>query len=310
MIELIAATYTPFDSSGRLTPEPIPRLAAHLAASGVDGVFVGGTTGESLSLTVAERMALAEAWVGPARTHGLKLMVHVGASAIADAVTLAAHADGLGVAAISAMAPSYFKPATLADLAASLADIAAAAPATPFYYYDISQLTGVTLRPSALLERHADLIPTLAGVKHSSPDIVEFERCVAAGGGRFRAYWGCDEALTAGLVLGAAGGIGSTYNFAAPRAREVIAAFEAGDMPRAREAQQGLVRLVDVLARHGYLRASKAVMAIKGIDSGTVRLPLQPVGAADVTAIRVDLEAAGFKDVVAAALAGQTRGSS
>jgi N-acetylneuraminate lyase len=306
MIEIIAATYTPFDPAGRLTPEPIPRLAAHLAASGVDGVFVGGTTGESLSLTVAERMALAEAWVGPASTHGLKLMVHVGASAIADAVTLAAHADGLRVAAISAMAPSYFKPATLADLAASLADIAAAAPATPFYYYDISQLTGVTLRPSALLERHADLIPTLAGVKHSSPDIVEFERCVAAAGGRFRAYWGCDEALTAGLVLGAAGGIGSTYNFAAPRAREVIAAFEAGDMPRARAAQLAIVRLVDVLARHGYLRASKAVMAIKGIDSGTVRLPLQPVGAADVAAIRADLEAAGFADVVAPALAAQT----
>ncbi len=301
MIELIAATYTPFDAAGRLMLGVIPGLAAHLAGSGVDGVFIGGTTGESLSLTAAERMALADAWVGPAREHGLKLMVHVGASAIADAVALAAHADSLRVAAISAMAPSYFKPATVADLAASLADIAAAAPATPFYYYDISQLAGVTLRPSTLLERHVDLIPTLAGVKHSSPDIVEFERCVAAGGGRFRAYWGCDEALTAGLVLGAAGGIGSTYNFAASRAREVIAAFEAGDIPHAREAQLAVVRLVDVLARHGYLRASKAVMAMKGLDSGTVRLPLQPVGGQDVTAIRADLEAAGFADVVAPA---------
>ena len=79
----------------------------------------------------AERMALAEAWVAPARTHGLKLMVHVGASAIADAMTLAAHANGLGVAAISAMAPSFFKPATLADLAASLADIAGLVLARP-----------------------------------------------------------------------------------------------------------------------------------------------------------------------------------
>ena len=119
MIELIAATYTPFDAAGRLMLGVIPRLAAHLAASGVDGVFIGGTTGESLSLTVAERISLADAWVGPAREHGLKLMVHVGASAIADAVALAAHADGLGVEAISAMAPSYFKPATVADLAAS-----------------------------------------------------------------------------------------------------------------------------------------------------------------------------------------------
>jgi N-acetylneuraminate lyase len=83
----------------------------------------------------------------------------------------------------------------------------------------------------------------------------------------------------------------------------VIAAIGAGDMPRAREAQLAVVRLVDVLARHGYLRASKAVMAMKGLDSGTVRLPLQPVGMEDVAVIRGDLEAAGFVDVVAPALA-------
>jgi N-acetylneuraminate lyase len=60
-----------------------------------------------------------------------------------------------------------------------------------------------------------------------------------------------------------------------------------------------IVRLVDVLARHGYLRASKAVMAMLGIDSGTVRLPLRPLAAGDQAAIRSDLEAAGFIDILA-----------
>lgn len=297
--QLIAATYTPFDHAGRLMLSAVARQAAHLAAAGVDGVFIGGTTGESLSLTVAERMALADAWLAPAREHGLKLIVHVGSSTLADAAALAAHADKLGVDAISAMAPSFFKPASVADLAACLAEVAAAAPATPFYYYDISQLTGVTHRSSELLERHADAIPTLVGVKYSSPDIVEFERCVAACGGRFRIYWGCDEALTAGLALGATGGIGSTYNFAAALARGVIAATAAGDPARARECQLRIVRLVDVLARHGYLRASKAVMAMLGVDAGTVRLPLRPLAAGDQAAIRGDLEAAGFVDILA-----------
>jgi N-acetylneuraminate lyase len=298
MTQLIAATYSPFDAAGHLMLAAVPRQAAQLAAAGIDGVFIGGTTGESLSLTVAERMALADAWLAPAREHRLQLMVHVGASAVADAAALAAHADGLGVDAISAMAPSYFKPATVADLAASLAVIAAAAPGTPFYYYDISPLTGVTLRSSELLERHAHSIPTLAGVKHSSPDIVDFERCVAVGGGRFRIYWGCDEALVAGLALGAAGGIGSTYNFAASLARGVIEAFEAGDAARAREFQLRTVKLVDVLAAHGYLRASKAVLGMQGVDVGTVRLPLRPLAPDEADAIRSGLVAAGFADLV------------
>lgn len=301
-MQLIAATYSPFDAAGRLMLSAVPRQAAHLAAAGIDGVFVAGTTGESLSLTVAERMALADAWLAPAREHGLQLMVHVGSSTLADAAALAAHADRLGVDAISAMAPSYFKPATVADLAACLAEVAAAAPATPFYYYDISPLTGVTHRSSELLERHADAIPTLVGVKHSSPDIVDFERCVAACGRRFRIYWGCDEALTAGLALGAVGGIGSTYNFAAAIARDIVAACSSGDLGRARECQMRTVRLVDVLARHGYLRASKAVMAMLGVDSGTVRLPLRPLAAGDQAAIRADLEAAGFTDLIAPGL--------
>jgi len=310
MTELIAATHSPFDAAGGLMLAAVPRQAAHLAAAGIDGVFIGGTTGESLSLTVPERMKLADAWRAPAREHRLRLMVHVGSSTVADAVALAAHADAIGVDAISAMAPSYFKPATVADLAASLAAIAAAAPGTPFYYYDISPLTGVTLRSSELLERHADAIPTLAGVKHSSPDIVDFERCVAVAQGRFRIYWGCDEALVAGLALGAVGGIGSTYNFAASLARGVIDAVQAGDMPRARDLQLRTVRLVDVLARHGYLRASKALMAMQGVDVGSVRLPMQALGAEGRGPIRSDLVAAGFGDLVASAPAGRATGGS
>lgn len=298
MTELIAATHTPFDAVGDLALAAVPHQAAHLAAAGIDGVFIGGTTGESLSLTVAERMALADAWVAPAREHRLRLFVHVGCSAVADAAALASHADRLGVDAISAMAPSYFKPATVADLAACVAEIAAAAPATPFYYYDISSLTGVTLRSSELLERHADAIPTLAGVKYSSPDIVEFERCVAAAEGRFKISWGCDEALVAGLALGAVGGIGSTYNFAAPLARGVIDAFHAGDIARARALQLRTVRLVDVLARHGYLRASKAVMAMQGVDVGSVRLPMRALDADGHAPLRADLLAAGFGDLL------------
>jgi N-acetylneuraminate lyase len=294
MPQLIAAVHTPLASDGGLRLESVPVQAVLLASAGVEGAFVAGTTGESLSLTVAERMALADAWVEPARRHGLRLLVHVGAASLADAVALARHAGELGVDSISAMAPCYFKPASCGDLAAFLAAIAAAAPRTPFYYYDIPSWTGVTFRSSDLLERHAASIPTLAGIKYTSADLADFERCVAVDGGRFAIYWGTDEALLAGLVLGAAGAIGSTYNFAASEARAVMDAFAVGDMPRARAAQLEVVRIVDLLASHGYMRSAKAVMGMLGVDCGTVRPPLRPATADELAALRRACAAAGL----------------
>jgi N-acetylneuraminate lyase len=296
MPQLIAAVHTPFAPDGGLRLESVAAQAAMLADGGVHGAFVAGTTGESLSLTVAERMALAEAWVGPARRHGLRLLVHVGAAALADAVALARHAGQLGVDSISAMAPCYFKPPSCGDLADFLATIAAAAPQTPFYYYDIPSWTGVTFRSSELLERHAAAIPTLAGIKYTSADLADFERCVAVGGGRYAIYWGTDEALLAGLVLGAAGAIGSTYNFAAAEALAVMDAFAVGDMPRARAAQLEVVRIVDLLAGHGYMRAAKAVLGMLGVDCGTVRSPLRPPNADELASLRRDCAAAGLFD--------------
>ena len=311
MPQLIAAVHTPFASDGGLRVDSVSAQAVLLAAAGVDGAFVAGTTGESLSLTVAERMALAEAWVEPARRHRLRLLVHVGAASLADAVSLARHAGDLGVDSISAMAPCYFKPVSCGDLAAFLAAIAAAAPRTPFYYYDIPSWTGVTFRSSELLERHAAAIPTLAGIKYTSADLADFERCVAVDGGRFAIYWGTDEALLAGLALGAAGAIGSTYNFAAAEARAVMDAFAVGDMPRARAAQLEVVRIVDLLASHGYMRAAKAVMRMLGVDCGTVRPPLRPATADELAALRSACAAAGLfntgKPSIAAAARPQVR---
>ena len=292
---LIAAVHTPFDTAGRLATGCVAAQADRLAATGVGGVFVGGTTGESLSLTLTERMDLAAAWAPAARRHGLALYVHVGSLALGDARALAKQAEELGADAISAMAPGYFKPATCTELAGFLGAIAAAAPRTPFYYYDIPSLTGVTFRSSEILERHLHRIPTLAGVKYTSPDLVDFQRCIAAGDGRFKLYWGCDEALLAGLSLGAHGGIGSTYNFAADKALAVIDAHRRGDLAAAQEAQLGVLRLVDALARHGYLPASKAVMKLLGIDCGIVRPPLRPLESDQLEALRADCAAAGLQ---------------
>src|SRR4051794_39349687 len=111
---LTAATHTPFRDDGELNLPAIERQAEHLHRNGVAAVFIGGTTGESHSLTLAERLALAQRWSDVARGSPLRLVIHIGANCLADARTLAAQAQSLGVAsAIAALAPSYFKPKTL-----------------------------------------------------------------------------------------------------------------------------------------------------------------------------------------------------
>src|SRR5262249_32914646 len=78
-----------------------------------------------------------------------------------------------------------------------------------------------------------------------------------------------------GLCLGVRGAVGSTYNFAAPHYLKLIQKFESGDLPAARRAQHLSLELVKVLGEFGFLAASKAVMAILGVDCGPVRSPLR-----------------------------------
>ncbi len=293
---LVAATHTPFAADGSLNLAAVEALAEHLIRTGVTTAFVGGTTGECHSLTVEERLALADRWAAVAKGTPLRVVVHVGGNCLADAKTLARHAQSVGAAAIAALAPSYFKPATVADLVACCGEIAGAAPGLPFYFYDIPAMTGVRLSMPAFLAAAADRVPTLAGVKFTNPDLMAYQRCLRAAGGRFDVPWGTDEWLLAALALGAAGAVGSSYNFAAPVYRRLVAAFAAGDLTTAREEQYRSVRLIELLGGYGYMAAAKAVTGFLGVDVGSPRLPFADLTAQDRARLREDLERLGFFD--------------
>jgi N-acetylneuraminate lyase len=295
---LVAAVHTPFRPDGSLRLEMVEAQAAHLRARGIDLAFVGGSTGECHSLSVEERRALARRWIEVARGTGLGVVVHVGANCLADSRTLAAQAEELGAVAISALAPSYFKPRDLETLVACCAEVAAAAPRTPFYFYDIPSLTGVSLSMPDFLERAPARVPTLVGMKFTSPDLAAYQLCLRAGDSAFDVPYGVDEWLLAALVLGARGGVGSTYNFAAPLYRRMLRAFVAKDLAAARAEQLRSAELVRVLAGFGYMGASKAVMAMLGVDVGPPRLPHVGLAAGPVGELHRRLEALGFFDWV------------
>lgn len=291
---LVAATHTPFQADGALNVAMVERQAEHLLAQRLSVAFICGSTGESHSLTLEERRLLAHRWLEVTRGSQLQVIVHVGSNCLSDARELAAHAERFGARAIAALAPCYFKPRTLADLVAWCAEIAAAAPNTPFYFYDIPAMTGVNFCMKSFLAQAADRIPTLNGIKFTNTDLMSYQQCLREDDGAFDIPWGVDEALLGALAVGANGAVGSSYNFAAPVYQRLLTVFKRGDLEAAKREQLRSVQLIQLLAGYGYLGAAKSVMTMLGVDVGPARLPNNNPTPEQLVKLRSELEKLGF----------------
>ena len=287
---LIAATFTPLHDDGRLRLELVPEVVDRLLARGVAGLYVCGSTGEGPLLTGEERRAVAEAYVRAAGGR-LPVVVQVGHTSVAEARELAAHAQAAGADAVSATPPTYFKPGSIDDVVVSMAEVAAGAPELPFFYYHIPPITGVTVDVADLLTAAAPRVPNLAGVKFSSPLVHEFAVVDLT---RFDVLFGVDEMLAAGLLAGAHGAVGSTYNLIPESYLTIMAALERGDVAAARALQRAVTLLVRRLVRTRPIPFLKAAMAFTGLPVGPTRLPLRSPDAAELAALRSDLEAEGW----------------
>lgn len=296
---LVAATHTPFHSDGSLNLAIVEKQAAHLINNRVLAAFIGGTTGESSSLTLAERQALTTRWSEVLRGSPLRLIVHVGSNCVEDARALAAQAQELGASGVAALAPCYFKPANAGVLVDTMAEIAAAAPSLPFYYYEIPVLTGLQISPSEFLARAADRIPNLAGIKFTSNNLMEYQLCRNFRDQAFDIPYGFDEILLSALALGAKGAVGSSFNFAAPIYNRVIAAFERGDLEAARAEQLRSVQVIQKLASYGYMGAAKATMKMLGVDVGPARLPNTTLSEIQTVQLHGELTELGFFNWIA-----------
>ncbi|MDR3402600.1 MAG: dihydrodipicolinate synthase family protein [Chthoniobacter sp.] len=290
---LISAPFTAFHADGSVNLDAIERQVASLVANKVTGAFVCGTTGEGVSLTTTERMQVAERWQ-QASGGQLQVIVHVGHTSTGEARALAEHAQKIGAQAIASLAPFFFKPGNVEDLVAFCTDVAAAAPALPFYYYQIPSMTGVNIPAADFLRTAASRIPNLAGVKFTFENLMDFAECLRLEGGRYNIVFGRDEILVAGLSLGARGAIGTTYNFIAPIFHELIAAFDQGDLVKAREKQAAANVIIQIFIRYGGLPAGKAMMKMIGLDCGPARLPLRTLSEKQEAQLRTELETAGF----------------
>ena len=296
---LFAAPYTPFGEDGSLNPGMIGTLAENYWFNGVNGVFACGTTGEALSLTVEEREQACESWVAAGKEH--TVIMHIGHLSLPDAKRLAAHAEQTGVDAIACGAPCYHRAKNIEDLVAFCAEVADAAPKTPFFYYHIPFMTHVNFPMIDFLREGTERIPTLQGMKFTNSDLNDFNLCLNFEGGRFEILFGQDEMFLAAASLGTRGFVGALFNHSAPVFRRILEAVEGGNTETARREQARATEVSEILERYGGVAAGKAVMKMIGLDCGPLRLPQRGPSESECETLRAELDGVGFFSFCSAA---------
>lgn len=290
---LVAAAFTPMDEDMELDLARVEPMVAYLLERPVAGLFVCGSTGESPSLSVAERMQVAERYTEVSAGR-LPCILHVGHNSLADARDLARHAAELQPHAIAMTPPCYFPIHSVGEVVDCLAYVAEAAPQTPLFYYHIPRLTAVSIDVLELIEACADQVPSLAGIKYSEDSFARLRACVVAHGERLNFLFGCDEQLLAGLQAGVHGAVGSTYNFMAPWYAEIIRCHAAGEIERASALQVKVREMVEAIIARPAQSALKQAMQLRGVDCGPPRLPLPRLIAEQVEGLRAELDELGF----------------
>ncbi|MDD7565826.1 MAG: dihydrodipicolinate synthase family protein [Streptococcus suis] len=278
---IIPAFYACYDEAGEISSEGVKALVQYFIDKGVQGLYVNGSSGECIYQSVADRKQILEAVMEVAKGK-LTIINHVACNNLKDSVELARHSEELGVDAIAAIPPIYFRLPEY-SIATYWNGISAAAPNTDFIIYNIPQLAGVSLTPSLYKEMLKN--PRVVGVKNSSMPVQDIDTFVSLGGEDYVVFNGPDEQFLGGRLMGAKGGIGGTYG-AMPelflRLNQLIA---DKDLETARQLQATINTIIGKLVSgHGHMYAViKEVIRINdGLDIGSVREPLTALTEADL----------------------------
>lgn len=255
---LYPAFLTPLDPQFRLNETLAIAMLHSLMDAAMDGVYIAGSTGEGMRLPLDVRKRLVTV-LRDALPEGKRLIVHVGSSLPADAFLLAEHAARVGADAISSLPPM----GNADEVYRFYRQLAEGSPLPLILYYFPKVAPHAFTEPQQLIDV-CDL-PNVAGVKFTDFNTHLMQRLVRRGKLVFNGY---DEALAAGLLMGAQGGIGSTYSVMPQAYLQLYRNAKAGCWEAVREKQSKINEVIDELISHPFFPALRAVMRAKGFDCG------------------------------------------
>lgn len=277
---VIPAFYACYDDQGEISPQRVRALVEYFLEKGVQGLYVNGSSGECIYQSVADRKLILEEIMAVAKGK-LTIIAHVACNNTKDSVELARHAESLGVDAIAAIPPIYFRLPEY-SVAQYWNDISAAAPQTDFVIYNIPQLAGVALTPSLYTEMLKN--ERVIGVKNSSMPVQDIQNFVALGGEDHLVFNGPDEQFLGGRLMGARAGIGGTYGAMPELFLKLNQLIADKELEKAKELQFTINAIIGKLtAAHGNMYSViKEVLKInENLNIGSVRSPLTPITDAD-----------------------------
>jgi len=280
---IIPALYACYDDQGDISESRTKDLCDYFSEKGVQGVYVGGSSGECIYQSLDERKDVLR-YVAKHLKGKMTLIAHVGAPSTRDSIELAKHAAELGYDALSAIPPIYFK---LPDSAVYKywSEIIAATPLS-FIIYNIPQTTGYTLT-TALFQKLLNNKQVI-GVKNSSMPVMDIERFKKAGGDDIVVFNGPDEQFVAGRIMGADAGIGGTYGAMPELFLQANRFVQEGKFIEAQHIQSDINDIIIALCSlNGSMYAViKEVLNRRGVNIGSVREPLEGISGDDH--VRID----------------------
>ena len=287
---IFVALTTPFEGD-RVAPDRIAANVGRLNATGVAGYLVLGSTGESVSLTDDESLALVEAVVGAAGP-GKRVLVGTAREWTKGTIDFTASLPARGVDAVLVRPPSYFKSKMTREALRAHYLAVAEASRYPVLVYNMPANTGISLEPRLVVELAAH--PNVAGLKESSGSIAFLEEVRREVSASFLYFVGSGHVVYPGLEMGASGAILAVANAAPEVPAKIFRLFRAGKKDEARRLQLDLVPLNRALMETYGIAGLKYAQDLRGFYGGPTRLPLLPVADAAKAEIAGLLRALGL----------------
>ena len=274
---IITAIVTPFDAAGKVDEEGFVELLDHLAANGSDGFVVCGTTGEAATLSIEEHLGLIELAVSN-RPEGTSIIAGAGSNDTRHAVLMTERSTELGADAILSVTPYYNRP-NRRGIVAHYEEVVKATD-RPIILYNIPSRTGTNL-PNEFLAELAQL-DQIEFVKQANPDDVAQVDGLGL-------YAGNDDMLAEVLDLGGLGGILVASHVVGPQMRQMV------EQPELRaETDASLAEIYAALGVTTNPIPVKAALALLGLPSGPLRLPLVEASAEELAVVATALTNLGL----------------
>jgi 4-hydroxy-tetrahydrodipicolinate synthase len=284
--EVLTAVVTPFARDGSVDFERFRELAQYLVESGSDGLVVAATTGESPNLSDAERLELFRVAVDTLGGRGT-VVAGTGTYSTAHSVHLTREAHELGVDGFLVVTPYYNKPPArgIVEHFRAVAHVSD----RPIIVYNIPGRVVINLEPETIVELAA--ISTVRAVKQANDDLVQARRIIDET--ELDLYAGDDNLIFPFLELGGIGGVCVHTHVVGPRVKAMVRAFREGDAETARQINEELEPVYELLKVQTNPIAIKAALNLLGHDVGGLRLPLVAADEVEVGRVRDCLERLG-----------------